>query len=110
MLEAVVILEATGRLRRVSGEGEPARFRAVPAIGGPLEDLVLSFFCFAGQGDGAGNNLTALYSWGRGIPASQDEFTEAVDGLVNRGEIYSTIDDDHYLPTVAIWASGASLA
>lgn len=101
LLEAVNLLEASGRLQRVSGEGEPSRFRAVPAIGGPLEDLVMSFFCFTGQdAPEVGHTLTELHAWGRGIPASQVEFMEAIEELVGRGDIYSTIDDDHFLPTV----------
>ena len=97
LLELVQTLETSGRLRRVGG-GDPRRYRAEPSFGGQLPELVRSFFCF-GEGHEAGYSLQNLYAWGNGVPATEAEFNEAVNRLVEEGHIYSTIDDRHFKAT-----------
>lgn len=109
---AVAHLLATGRLVEVVVDGgnlppdERLRYRPVtPFDGGPTQpSLAAVVTCFFYFGENAperneGYTFDELLGWAIGLGASEDELRTTLEGCVEEGYLYSTVDDDHYKAT-----------
>jgi len=83
---------ATGGFEAATLDTSP--MKAAPLSGKPLRAMILKFLQAEGEARPEGVDLAAVCA--HAAPAAAGEVASALEGLVSEGDVFTTIDDEHF--------------